>query len=319
MFPLVYGPGKMVHSRENARLERFITPGTDHSMMNSKIRSGLTILSNEGGSNLFKRAVLDALARTSYGDDYLFDYSKSKILDRSRTDETLDDIVRTAVDVTPGVWPYHLKAMQLKDELTELSTLVKKHDPETVLEIGTANGGTLYTWCKYLETVSDIVSLDLPGGDFGGGYPKRKQQIYNAFSGEKDTHFVRADSHSEQTLKNVRSIIENESYGGTVDFLFIDGDHTYEGVKTDFEMYGELVSEEGIIALHDIVEHPDDRATVTEMRDKSVAEPRYLKWGRNHPSVNVNKFWNELQDKYSTMEIIAHQKQTWGGIGVVYF
>jgi hypothetical protein len=30
-----------------------------------------------------------------------------------------------------------------------------------------------------------------------------------------------------------------------VDFLFIDGDHTYEGVKKDFEMYSPLVRREG--------------------------------------------------------------------------
>lgn len=36
-----------------------------------------------------------------------------------------------------------------------------------------------------------------------------------------------------------------------IDFLFIDGDHSYEGVKSDFELYSKLLSPKGIIVLHD--------------------------------------------------------------------
>lgn len=36
-----------------------------------------------------------------------------------------------------------------------------------------------------------------------------------------------------------------------IDFLFIDGDHSYEGVKSDFELYSNLLSPKGIIVLHD--------------------------------------------------------------------
>ena len=42
-----------------------------------------------------------------------------------------------------------------------------------------------------------------------------------------------------------------------IDVLFIDGDHSYEGVKKDWEMYGPLVREGGIIAFHDALYHAD--------------------------------------------------------------
>jgi hypothetical protein len=38
--------------------------------------------------------------------------------------------------------------------------------------------------------------------------------------------------------------------GRSIDLLFIDGDHAYAGVKSDYEMYGPLTGH--IIALHDI-------------------------------------------------------------------
>lgn len=36
-----------------------------------------------------------------------------------------------------------------------------------------------------------------------------------------------------------------------IDFLFIDGDHSYEGVKKDFELYSKLLTEHGVIVIHD--------------------------------------------------------------------
>jgi predicted O-methyltransferase YrrM len=79
-----------------------------------------------------------------------------------------------------------------------------------------------------------------------------------------------------------------------LDVLFIDGDHTYEGVKRDFLMYKPLVRNGGLIALHDIVPHP------------------------SHPDVKVDIFWKELKQQFPTREIVADWKQGWGGIGVVF-
>jgi predicted O-methyltransferase YrrM len=35
------------------------------------------------------------------------------------------------------------------------------------------------------------------------------------------------------------------------DFIFIDGDHSYEGIKMDWEIYSRKITKGGIIALHD--------------------------------------------------------------------
>jgi len=36
-----------------------------------------------------------------------------------------------------------------------------------------------------------------------------------------------------------------------IDVLFIDGDHSYKGVKKDFELYSQILSPNGIIIIHD--------------------------------------------------------------------
>ena len=63
-----------------------------------------------------------------------------------------------------------------------------------------------------------------------------------------DMSFIRADSHNPDTLERVKSIFEEE-----IDFLFIDGDHTYEGVKQDYEMYSPLVRSGGLVGFHDVM------------------------------------------------------------------
>lgn len=54
-------------------------------------------------------------------------------------------------------------------------------------------------------------------------------------------HLIRADSHKQETFEKVEKILNGRKIG----FLFIDGDHTYEGVKKDFEMYNKLAVEGG--------------------------------------------------------------------------
>ena len=136
-----------------------------------------------------------------------------------------------------------------------------------------------------------MISIDLPGGPFGGGYPSWKKSFYKSFAGEKqELHLLRQGSHDTSTVSKVLSILGNEK----LDLLFIDGDHTYQGVKRDFELYGRLVGRNGIIGLHDILSHP-----------------RIL-------ACEVHKFWSEIREEYCHYEIVKDRNQGWAGIGVIF-
>lgn len=279
----------------------------------SKIRSGARILKNEGPGTLSKKAGIYGLEQTSVGDDILYRLSVRDIQNRMREERESDDIFETALEYEPGYGQYQVATAQLRDEITPLAELVREHKPENVLEIGTSAGGSFYIWCRYLDTTTQLISLDLPGGRFGGGYNEQKIGIFEKFAPSKDLEFVRANSHEDSTLKKV-----NERINGDVDFLFIDGDHTYEGVKADFEMYKELVADDGLIAFHDIVHHPNSEEVVENRRSLADIEERHLNWGEAFSDCNVDKLWNELTDEYETTEFISHPKQTWAGIGVVH-
>src|SRR5918994_5418053 len=61
-------------------------------------------------------------------------------------------------------------AVQKVPELERLVALVRERRPRAVVEIGTDRGGTLFAWCRLADPEAVLVSIDLPGGLFGGGY-----------------------------------------------------------------------------------------------------------------------------------------------------
>jgi len=187
------------------------------------------------------------------------------------------------------------KPMQIKKEISELLRILMPLRLKHVLEIGTSRGGTLLLLSKALSEDAILISIDLPRGSFGGGYPLLRKFIYSNFrKGKQKIILIRGDSHSRKTLEKVKCILQDSK----LDFLFIDGDHTYEGVKKDFEMYSPLVRKGGIIAFHDIVPH--DR----------VHDP--------HGVVGVPRFWNEIKHSYKYLEIVKDWGQGKAGIGVLY-
>lgn len=182
-------------------------------------------------------------------------------------------------------------AWQVPDELRSLGELLANLHPEHALEIGTASGGTLLFLTRLASPEATIVSIDLPSGRFGGGYAAGRRSFYQHFARRKQVlHLFQEDSHSAETLSRVKAM-----FGGQpLDYLFIDGDHAYEGVKSDFEMYGPLVRKGGLIAFHDIVE------------------------GKPEMVGGVPQFWREVRSGYNHSEFISDPLQGGWGIGVLH-
>lgn len=168
---------------------------------------------------------------------------------------------------------------QLMDEFEPFVQLVASHRPRNVLEIGVRRGGTAAVW--HTLSTGVVVGIDLPS-DFSR---ERKQLLEAEYPRMK---IVLGDSHDIKTCNDACYRI---FYQRQVDLLFIDGDHSYDGCKLDYQMYSPLVRPGGLIAFHDIVDTPFMRSV-----DNDV-------W----------RFWGELQgDK---REFVAGGD--WGGIGVV--
>ena len=249
--------------------------------MINKIKQAIRILRKEGVYIFFKTSFRYFLDKFLF---FLYPYFLSKVKKFN------SDNINESVNFVFGRLSL-IKPAQIKEEISQLLQFLKEKKLKVILEIGTANGGTLFCFCKIAGDDAKIISIDLPGGEFGGGYPKWKIPLYKSFARENQkTYLIRADSHRQETLEKVKNILNDKK----VDFLFIDGDHTYQGVKKDFEMYYSLVKKDGIIGFHDIVSGPEE----------NVGE--------------VPKFWKEIKQRSKYQEIIKKREQGGYGIGIIY-
>jgi predicted O-methyltransferase YrrM len=181
-------------------------------------------------------------------------------------------------------------AIQHVEELTEFARMLRVRPPRTVLEIGTAQGGMFWLFCRISAPDAMLVSLDLPPDDRHSGGLRISIDIQSMKQPNQTVHEVRMNSHDARARESVGKLVGERS----LDLLFIDGDHTYDGVCRDYEMYRSLVRPGGLIAFHDIVQTP---------------------W----PECQVDRFWREVaQDKsLRPRAIIGRVPSDFGGIGVV--
>jgi hypothetical protein len=75
-----------------------------------------------------------------------------------------------------------------------------------------------------------------------------------------------------------------------IDFLYIDGDHSYEGVKTDFDLYSNLLTDNGIIVIHDTDSEYEKSLIITE--DAKKDHHRFDGPSRLIKELQKNKEWN---------------------------
>jgi len=128
-----------------------------------------------------------------------------------------------------------------------------------VLDIGTLWGGSLMTMMQS-EYDSHFVSIDFFNGYYknltglsedpvcGGtntiGSVTANINRHNKYDYSYD--LIEGSSHNLSVIETVYSLLED-----SVDFLFIDGDHTKEGVIQDWKDYSKLVTKDGIVVFDD--------------------------------------------------------------------
>ena len=179
--------------------------------------------------------------------------------------------------------------IQVHEEIVSLLALIARRRPRSVLEVGSSRGGTLYLFTKFADPRGVLVSVDLriPDPDLLRSFARRGQQVIP----------YQGDSTAPSTIAAVRKVLPS-----AIDFLFLDGDHSYEGVRRDFENYAPLVRPGGIVALHDIVEDNGARYGVITGG-----------WAGGVP-----RFWSELKQAHEHAEFVHDRAQDACGIGVVF-
>lgn len=161
--------------------------------------------------------------------------------------------------------------------------LVRNLQPKTFVELGTHYGASFFSMCQAVKDggidakgyAVDTWTGDPHSGGFGSAVYEEVHSIADGFYPEIAV-----------LLRKTFDEALHEFEKGSINLLHIDGYHTYEAVKHDFDTWLPKLADNGVILLHDIMVR--------------------------HSNFGVYRLWEELKAQYP-----AAQFEHWHGLGVV--
>lgn len=135
-------------------------------------------------------------------------------------------------------------------EFRRLVELYESLRPRAALEIGTLFGGTLYYWITRAPRGATVVSVDMdvdPRDDRYGPQTRGRARLWPAWASAAGVALHTLVGPSNTFRASVRGLAPNG-----LDFVFIDGNHTYPWARSDLLTYWDQVNPGGVVAFHDI-------------------------------------------------------------------
>lgn len=155
--------------------------------------------------------------------------------------------------------------------------------PRVFVELGTFSGVSYVAFCQAAladRTSSVCHAVDTWYGDPHAGI--YDNTIYLDFKAFHDTRYKAISQIHRCTFDEAQAQFDD----GSVDLLHIDGYHTYEAVKHDFETWLPKLSRRGVVLFHDTNEH--------------------------HGDFGVWRFWDEISTRWPSFSFLHSH-----GLGVV--
>jgi hypothetical protein len=177
-------------------------------------------------------------------------------------------------DLTPTAWGGHIPF---------LFALVAMERPRRYVELGTHNGASFLAYCQAARRLSldtHPFAIDTWDGDEHAGF-------YDSGVFDRFTYLLRKYEDFASFLRMRFDEAAPRFAPGSIDLLHIDGLHTYEAVREDYETWLPKMSDRGVILFHDTNVHERD--------------------------FGVWRFWEEVKDRHPTLEM-SHSH----GLGVAF-
>lgn len=178
--------------------------------------------------------------------------------------------------VFPGSWAGHIPFA---------FWLIKALRPRVLVELGTHTGNSYGAFCQsiaHFGTSTRAFAVDSWQGDDHADF--YGEEVFADVSEHNKANYASFSSLMRMLFEDARPYFAD----GSVDLLHIDGLHTYDAVKADFEGWRDKLSDRGVVLFHD-----------TNVRERDFG---------------VWKLWSEISGDYPSFEF--HHSHGLGVLGV---
>lgn len=148
--------------------------------------------------------------------------------------------------VVPTAWLGHIPF---------LFSLMEVLRPRRYVELGTHAGASFFAACQHMRSNGNYgegVAIDLWTGDHQSGL--YEETVFEGFKLRLNQHFSGIGRFIRGYFSEAAPCFED----GSIDLLHIDGLHTYEAVKEDYDTWRPKLTEAGVIIFHDTNEYQTD-------------------------------------------------------------
>lgn len=168
------------------------------------------------------------------------------------------------------------------DEAAFLFRLARSKPAAQILEIGRCWGGSAFLFAVASDDDSTVTSIDIA--------PRNDELFQSALEKNGLAHKVRIVANDSSAVE-----VATDFY----DLIFVDGDHSYAGVRRDYEHWKRAVKPAGSLLFHNAAGHPQSDKLEGPYRVVEEIAARDGEYYRREPDVGslavfvrTEKAWN---------------------------